>query len=45
MTGIVRTGYLLDDPLPKIISGTTGFQLGDGIRRLELEAQNTEFSL
>ena len=36
---------ILDDPFPKILFGTIGFQLGDGIRCLESEAQNTELSL
>ena len=37
--------YILDDPFPKKLFGTIGFQLGDGIRCLESEAQNTELSL
>ena len=37
--------YALDDPFPKKMFGTIGFQLGDGIRCLESEAQNTELSL
>ena len=37
--------YPLDDPFPKKLFGTIGFQLGDGIRCLESEAQNTELSL
>ena len=35
----------LDDPFPKKMFGTIGFQLGDGIRYLESEAQNTVLSL
>ena len=38
-------GYVVDDPFPKKMFGTIGFQLGDGIRCLESEAQNTELSL
>ena len=40
-----KNGCLLDDPFPKKLFGTIGFQLGDGIRCLESEAQNTELSL
>ena len=36
---------VVDDPFPKKLFGTIGFQLGDGIRCLESEAQNTELSL
>ena len=35
----------LDDPFPKKMFGTVGFQLGDSIRYLESEPQNTELSL
>ena len=37
--------YPVDDPFPKKLYGTIGFQLGDGIRCFESEAQNTELSL
>ena len=37
--------WIIDDPFPKKLFGTIGFQLGDGIRCLESEAQNTELSL
>ena len=36
---------VLDYPFPKKLYGTIGFQLGDGMRCLESEAQNTELSL
>ena len=36
---------VLDDPFSKKLFGTIGFQLGDGIRCLESEAQNSELSL
>ena len=41
----MQSHCLLDDPFPKKLFGTIGFQLGDGIRCLESEAQNTELSL
>ena len=42
---IKEKDYIVDDPFPKKMFGTIGFQLGDGIRYLESEAQNTELSL
>ena len=43
--GFFWGAYPVDDPFPKKLFGTIGFQLGDGIRCLESEAQNTELSL
>ena len=42
---ILRIGSVVDDPFPRKLVGTISFQLRDGIRCLESEAQDTELSL
>ena len=44
-SNVLQSVYTVDDPFPKKLYGTIGFQLGDGIRCFESEAQNTELSL
>ena len=41
----INIAYTLEFLFPKFFSGTIGFWLGDGIRCLEPEAQNTVLSL